>query len=226
VLKESYTFLRRRPNPLTRNPSSRRAPHPQLLGIAEDSLDSSTAPENTILSFRKTYNNFGLLHSKFKLRPPGLPAIQCPPRREAAAVPEDQEPLETALSQVSQAWSVLALSLHKAWKENIHHGRAVQCVLHFTLKVEQNCTELHRQIALGGATEERRAAVTVYVGECVSLLAQITSNLCLSDELKRRMLSTFLSLMNLRDKIARPASYPEPRSARPSVVPARVVAAS
>ena len=100
------------------------------------------------------------------------------------------------------------------------------CVLHFTQKVERNCAEMHRQIALCGATEERRAAVTVYVGECISLLAQIASNLCLSDELKRRMLSTFLSLMNLRDKIARPASYPEPRAPRPVIVPERVEVAS
>jgi hypothetical protein len=97
------------------------------------------------------------------------------------------------------------------------------CVLHFTLHVEQNCAELHRQIALRGATPERQAAVAIYVVECASVLARITSNLCLSDDLKRRILSTFLSLMNLRDKIARPASYPEPRRA---VVSARAAVAS
>lgn len=98
------------------------------------------------------------------------------------------------------------------------------CVLHFTLKIEQNCAELHRQIALRGATPERQVAVAIYIGECVSLLAQITSNMCLSDDLKRRMLSTFLSLMNLRDKIARPASYPEPRAPRRAAVQAQAVA--
>jgi hypothetical protein len=100
------------------------------------------------------------------------------------------------------------------------------CVLHFTLKIEQNCAELHRQIALRGATQERQAAVAIYVGECALLLARIASNLCLSDDLKRRMLSTFLSLMNLRDNIARPASYPEPRATRRAVVPAQAAAAS
>ncbi len=100
------------------------------------------------------------------------------------------------------------------------------CVLHFTLKVEQNCAELHRQIALCGATPERQAEVAIYISECVSLLARITSSLSLSDDLKPRVLSTFLSLMNLRDKIARPASYPERRGPRRSVVPVPAAAAS
>jgi len=98
------------------------------------------------------------------------------------------------------------------------------CVLHFTLNIEQNCAELHRQIALRGATQERQAAVAIYIRERASLLALIACNLCLSDDLKRRMLSTFLSLMNLRDRIAHPASYPEPRASRRSVVPAEAVA--
>jgi len=88
------------------------------------------------------------------------------------------------------------------------------CVLHFTTKIEQNCAELHRQIALRGATPERRSEAAVYIGECALLLARVSSNLCLTDELKRRVLSTFLSLMNLREKIERAESYPEPRSVR------------
>jgi hypothetical protein len=100
------------------------------------------------------------------------------------------------------------------------------CVLHFTLKIEQNCAALHRQIALRGATPERQSEVATYIGECASLLARVTSNLSLSDDLKRRMLSTFLSLMNLRDKIARPASYPEPRAPRRAVVPEPAAAVS
>jgi hypothetical protein len=100
------------------------------------------------------------------------------------------------------------------------------CVLHFTLKIEQQCAELHRQIALRGATPERQAAVAMYIDECAGRLARVASNLCLSDDLKRRMLSTFLSLMNLRDKIAHPASYPEPRRARPEVVSERAAVAT
>lgn len=92
------------------------------------------------------------------------------------------------------------------------------CVLHFTTKVEQNCANLHRQIALRGATPERRNEVAVYIGESSLVLARVSSNLCLSDELKRRVLSTFLSLMNLREKIERAESYPEPRAVRRSAL--------
>jgi hypothetical protein len=98
------------------------------------------------------------------------------------------------------------------------------CVLHFTLNIEQKCAELHRQIALRGATAERQAAVAIYIDECAGRLARVASNLCLSDDLKRRMLSTFLSLMNLRDKIAHPASYPERAPRRAAVAEQAAVA--
>lgn len=98
------------------------------------------------------------------------------------------------------------------------------CVFHLTVTIERNCTDLHRQIALRGATQERRSEVAAYVEECVLLLARIATNLTLSDELKRRMLSTFLSLMNLREK-NEPKSFPEPRVAKSAVVQTRSVAA-
>ena len=44
------------------------------------------------------------------------------------------------------------------------------------------------------------------MGECALLLARVVSSLCLSDDLRRRMLSTFLSLMNLRENRERAAS--------------------
>ncbi len=80
------------------------------------------------------------------------------------------------------------------------------CVSHFTLSVERTCDEMHRQIALRQASVERRAEVASYMGECAMLLARVASNLCLSDELRRRMLSTFLSLMNLRENLERATS--------------------
>lgn len=80
------------------------------------------------------------------------------------------------------------------------------CVYHFTSSVEQTCSEIHRQIALRGATAERQAEVGMYIDECSLLLARVTGNLCLSYELKRRILCTFLSLMNLRENLERAAS--------------------
>ena len=80
------------------------------------------------------------------------------------------------------------------------------CVYHFTSTVERTCSEIHRQIALRGATPERHAEVAKYIAECSLLLAQVSSNLCLSDELKRRILCTLLSLMNLRENLERAAT--------------------
>jgi hypothetical protein len=77
------------------------------------------------------------------------------------------------------------------------------CVYHFTLGVERTCAEMHRQIALSAATPERLAEVAIFVDESALVLARVTSKLCLSDLLKKRILSTFLSLMNLRENLDR-----------------------
>jgi hypothetical protein len=77
------------------------------------------------------------------------------------------------------------------------------CVYHFTWSVEEACAEMHRQVALRIATSERRAEIATYVSESSLLLARVTSNLCLSDVLKRRILCTFMSLMNLKENLDR-----------------------
>jgi hypothetical protein len=77
------------------------------------------------------------------------------------------------------------------------------CVYHFTWSVEEACAEMHRQVALRKATADRRVEMATYVRECALLLACVTSNLCLSDDLKRRILCTFLSLMNLKENLER-----------------------
>jgi hypothetical protein len=62
---------------------------------------------------------------------------------------------------------------------------------------------MHRQVALRKATVERRAEMATYISECALLLARVTSNMCLSDDLKRRILCTFVALMNLRENLER-----------------------
>jgi hypothetical protein len=84
------------------------------------------------------------------------------------------------------------------------------CVYHFTWSVEQACAEMHRQVALRKATPERCADMVAYIGGCALLLARLTSNLCLSDALKKRILCTFQSLMNLRDNLERAPGGPVP----------------
>jgi hypothetical protein len=99
------------------------------------------------------------------------------------------------------------------------------CVYHFASSVEQTCSEMHRQIALRGATAERQAEVGTYIGECSLLLARVGGNLRLSYELKRRLLCTFLSLMNLRENLESAAStrVPEFRSSGSGLASAPVV---
>lgn len=82
-------------------------------------------------------------------------------------------------------------------------GSTGLCVYHFTMSVEQACAEMHRQVALRGASSERLGEIASYIRENTQLLAGVSSNLCLSDQLKRRVLSTFLSLMNLRENLER-----------------------
>jgi len=99
------------------------------------------------------------------------------------------------------------------------------CVHHFTWSVEEACAEMHRQVALRRATVERRAEMATYVSDCALLLARVTSNRCLSDDLKRRILCTFLSLMNLRENLERaPGGHaPELRVFAPGLFPTPAV---
>ncbi len=78
-----------------------------------------------------------------------------------------------------------------------------RCVAHFLSSLEQTCAQMHREIVLCGGDRERQAAVASYISECAQLLARISSNLRLTDELKRRVLSSLLCLMNLREKLDR-----------------------
>ncbi len=78
------------------------------------------------------------------------------------------------------------------------------CVLHFTLALETNCSEMRRETALGNAPQERQREIMKFITENGESLARVaTSGLHLTDDLKARILSTFLTLMNLRENIDR-----------------------
>jgi hypothetical protein len=78
------------------------------------------------------------------------------------------------------------------------------CVLHFTLSLETSCSEMRRETALGNATQERQREIMKYITEHGERLARVaTSGLHLTDDLKARILSTFLTLMNLRENLDR-----------------------
>jgi len=78
------------------------------------------------------------------------------------------------------------------------------CVLHFTLLLETSCGEMRRETALGKAPQERQREIMDFITEHGERLARVaTSGLHLTDDLKARILSTFLTLMNLRENLDR-----------------------
>ena len=78
------------------------------------------------------------------------------------------------------------------------------CVLHFTLSLEQACGEMRRETVLGNAPHERLREIMKIITENGERLARVaTSGLHLTDDLKARILSTFLTLMNLRENLDR-----------------------
>jgi hypothetical protein len=80
------------------------------------------------------------------------------------------------------------------------------CVLHFTQGVEQECAEMRRETVLGRTSHERQVEIIHYIAEWGELLARTaTSGLHLPDEMKARILNTFLTLMNLRENLDRSA---------------------
>jgi hypothetical protein len=78
------------------------------------------------------------------------------------------------------------------------------CVLHYTLSLEASCAEMRRETALGNAPHDRQREIMKYLTESGERLARVaTSGMPLTDDLKARILSTFLTLMNLRENLDR-----------------------
>jgi hypothetical protein len=76
------------------------------------------------------------------------------------------------------------------------------CILHFTLHIENECAEMRRETALGKANHERQVEfMKKIVGRGVTLVKVATSGFPMSDEIKARILSTLLTLMNCRENI-------------------------
>jgi hypothetical protein len=81
------------------------------------------------------------------------------------------------------------------------------CAQHFTVSVEQKCAELRRETVGSAPDEGRRAEIVRYLGEAGQTLARLaTGDQRLPDELKARILNTFLTLMNLRENMDRAAA--------------------
>ena len=80
------------------------------------------------------------------------------------------------------------------------------CLGHFTLQVERACNEMRLQASQAPSAAQRDETIR-YIADQGSLLAKIAmSTPRLPDEQKARILSTFLTLMNLRESIERAAT--------------------
>ncbi len=96
------------------------------------------------------------------------------------------------------------------------------CVQHFILSVEHDCADLRRETAVGTAPA-RQLEISAYIKTTAMKLTQVAmGRVRLSDEYKKRILTTFLTLMNLQESLERSASRPSPvRELRtPIVLPA------
>lgn len=92
------------------------------------------------------------------------------------------------------------------------------CVSHFLLAADKACNEMRREAASGESSVTRMAELQTYVAAAAMKLALIgTGGVKLSDDLKKRVLTTFLSLMILHENlVGRPANLCVPRRvARP-----------
>lgn len=83
---------------------------------------------------------------------------------------------------------------------------------------------MHREMVLRGADAERQAVVARYISESAQLVARVSSDLPLSDDLKPRILSSFLCLMNLREKLDRVRSVQRQPSGSAAVASSAVAA--
>jgi len=93
------------------------------------------------------------------------------------------------------------------------------CVLHFLLTVDRTCARMRRETVIGGSSAVRRSEIALHVkatAEKLSHVAVISPPL--TDEMKKRVLSTFLTLMNLQESLDRSATRnaPGPQAIRPA----------
>ena len=81
------------------------------------------------------------------------------------------------------------------------------CVSHFVLDIEQACAGLRREAALETTSVPRRQEISNYAkATAIKLCEAATGRMRLPDELKKRVLTTILNLMNLQESIDRAMS--------------------
>jgi hypothetical protein len=82
------------------------------------------------------------------------------------------------------------------------------CVLHFLLVTEEACAKMRHETAAGDLLDARRTEIEDYAAASARKLACFaTGRLRLSDEMKKRVLTTFLTLMILRENLDRSSGH-------------------
>lgn len=94
---------------------------------------------------------------------------------------------------------------------------------HFVLSVEHACASLRREAAVETASASRRLEISNYAQTAaIKLCEAATGSVRLPDELKKRVLTAILNLMNLQESIDRAMSrfgQAETTSRPPSPIP-------
>lgn len=94
------------------------------------------------------------------------------------------------------------------------------CVQHFMSSVERMCAGMRRETVQGGSNANRRIEIGIYVKSTAEKLSRVAVvSPPLSDEMKKRVLTTFMTLMNLQESLDRTAQRyaPGPVSTTPDV---------
>lgn len=80
------------------------------------------------------------------------------------------------------------------------------CVFHFTVFVEDECAEIRRETALGKVDHSRRQEyIDIIVRHGQLLASVVTDSSPKSEQLKTRIVSTVLTLINCRENMDRAA---------------------
>src|SRR5579863_571784 len=76
------------------------------------------------------------------------------------------------------------------------------CVFHFTVFIENECAEIRRETALGKISHSRRTeCIDKIVARAEMLGSVVTDGSIKTDDLKTRIVSTVLTLMNCRENM-------------------------
>jgi hypothetical protein len=80
------------------------------------------------------------------------------------------------------------------------------CLLHYTLSIDEECAAIRRETALGRTVHERQQELYKQIADRGERVVKVAmSGFPMTDEMKARVLSTLLTLMNTRENMDRAA---------------------